>query len=72
MTLLVNKKNNKIVKEVEDENLASIYLGTNEWKIFEKVEPKPRYESTVNVSPVVEEESTVEEKPTTNTKFKKR
>lgn len=35
MARLRNKNNKKIVKDIRDESLVAIYLGTNEWELVE-------------------------------------
>lgn len=35
MARLRNKNNKKIVKDIHDESLVAIYLGTNEWELVE-------------------------------------
>lgn len=46
MALLKNKKNPKIVKEIKDESLIAIYVGTKEW---EKTEEKKLSSSNYNM-----------------------
>lgn len=37
MALLKNKKNKNIIKDIKDEHKISLYLGTGDWEIVEKI-----------------------------------
>lgn len=51
MTLLRNIINPKVIKDINDEHLVSIYLKTGEWETFKIVESKPIYKPIVESKP---------------------
>lgn len=40
MALLKNISNPKVIKDIKDESLVSVYLGTKEWELVKQIKPK--------------------------------
>ena len=53
----LRNKNTKVVKEIEKEFEAAMYLGTGEWEIVETRETKETKETNFSKPPIIDTKS---------------